>query len=530
MNQMKTPGVYIVEKNAFPNAVVEVATAVPAFIGYTETADHGGLDLQGKPWRITSMDEFEACFGGPPEPRFRVKRVADPAADPRTAVDMAQPRPQVSEFVHNGHAYRLSREPGKAGNRYLMHAAMRHFFQNGGGPCYVVSVGLYGDAARAPDIEAGDDQRGLIGGLAPLRKEQEPTLLVVPDAVLLSSGDCTAVQAAVLKHCGGDMRNRFAILDVWGGDRGRDDPAGDCIERFRHGIGSNFLGFGAAYYPWMHTALMEAGDFRYWMLENVADLALLISEELQLDQAAADDKAAELHRRTLADMTRSGMDAVSQRMQLDKSLLAMSELYARIRDEALVQMNLMPPSAAMAGLYTMDDNTRGVWKAPASLSMAGVIAPAVPISTDEQEDLNVSADGKSINAIRSFMGEGVLVWGGRTLDGNSPDWRDINVRRTMIMIEESCRLAAKAFVFEANVQGTWAKLQAMMTDYLTSVWKRGGLAGAVPGDAFSVQVGLGQTMTPEDILEGILRITVRVAISRPAEFMEITFQQQMQKS
>ena len=43
-------------------------------------------------------------------------------------------------------------------------------------------------------------------------------------------------------------------------------------------------------------------------------------------------------------------------------------------------------------------------------------------------------------------------------------------------------------------------------------------------------MGLGDTMTGEDILEGILRITVLVAISRPAEFIEITFQQQMQKS
>ncbi len=43
-------------------------------------------------------------------------------------------------------------------------------------------------------------------------------------------------------------------------------------------------------------------------------------------------------------------------------------------------------------------------------------------------------------------------------------------------------------------------------------------------------VGLGSTMTGDDILNGIMRITVLVAISRPAEFIEITFQQQMQKS
>ena len=55
MGTMKTPGVYIVEKDAFPNSVVEVATAVPAFLGYTEKAENQGNTLINKPWRITSM-------------------------------------------------------------------------------------------------------------------------------------------------------------------------------------------------------------------------------------------------------------------------------------------------------------------------------------------------------------------------------------------------------------------------------------------------------------------------------------------
>ena len=176
------------------------------------------------------------------------------------------------------------------------------------------------------------------------------------------------------------------------------------------------------------------------------------------------------------------------------------------------------------------DSTRGVWKAPANVSLNSVVKPMVNVSHDDQEDLNVSAQGKSINAIRPFVGEGTLVWGARTLDGNSLDWRYINVRRTMIMIEESIRLASKAYVFEPNVANTWVTIKSMIDNFLNSVWKQGGLAGAVPSDAYSVHVGLGDTMTPTDILEGILRVTVLVAVSRPAEFIEVTFQQQMQKS
>ncbi|HEX5793372.1 MAG TPA: phage tail sheath C-terminal domain-containing protein, partial [Rheinheimera sp.] len=138
--------------------------------------------------------------------------------------------------------------------------------------------------------------------------------------------------------------------------------------------------------------------------------------------------------------------------------------------------------------------------------------------------------GKSVNAIRTFIGEGTLVWGARTLDGNSLDWRYISVRRTMIMLEESIRLGTKAYVFENNTASTWVTIKSMIRNFLTGIWKRGGLAGASPEDAFSVSVGLGETMTSEDILEGILRVTVMVALIRPAEFIEITFQQQMQKS
>ena len=208
----------------------------------------------------------------------------------------------------------------------------------------------------------------------------------------------------------------------------------------------------------------------------------------------------------------------------------MSPLFGNILMAVKTKLNLLPPAAAMAGVYTMVDNSRGVWKAPANVSLAAVVSPAVNITHDEQEDLNVTTQGKSINAIRTFIGEGTLVWGARTLDGNSLDWRYINVRRTMIMLEESIRLATKAYVFEPNEANTWVTIKSMIRNFLTGIWKRGGLAGAVPDDAFSVHVGLGETMTSEDILEGILRVTVLVAISRPAEFIEITFQQQMQKS
>jgi phage tail sheath protein FI len=196
-------------------------------------------------------------------------------------------------------------------------------------------------------------------------------------------------------------------------------------------------------------------------------------------------------------------------------------------DEIRNRLNLLPPAAAMAGIWCMVDNTRGVWKAPANVSLSMVIAPAINLSSEEQQQMNVDAvTGKSINAIRTFPGQGTLVWGARTLDGNSLDWRYINVRRTMIMIEQSLRLACKAYVFEPNNTNTWVTIKTMINNFLTNLWEQGALQGAKPEDAFGVQVGLGATMTADDILNGILRVTVLVAMVRPAEFIEITFEQQ----
>ena len=479
---MKTPGVYVVEKSAFPNSVVEAATAIPAFIGYTEKAVNGNKSLLNKPWRITSMAEYRTYFGGAPLPKFAL----DDAGTPD--------RQDKFTFYHN----------------------LMLFYANGGGACYIVSVGDY-----SGDIEAAKLQ----GGIEPLIKEQEPTMLVIPEAVNLAAADCYALQAAMLQHCGYVMKNRFAVLDIHNGWKDRKSPDGDAVQNFREAIGTEFLDFGAAYYPWVNTSIVQENELSFLNFDIESLKALLTKE---LDASALPEAKKTLVGEYIAKL-QEGLSDV-EHSTLHKVLSQTSPLYAQVMNESRAALNLLPVSAAMAGVYTMVDNSRGVWKAPANTGIATAVSPTVSISHEEQEDLNVPVNGKSVNAIRFFTGEGIKVWGARTLDGNSLDWRYINVRRTMLMLEESVKNAAKAFVFEPNESNTWVNMKSMISNFLNGIWKRGGLAGAVPTDAYSVHVGLGETMTPEDILEGVMRITVLVAISRPAEFIEITFQQQMQKS
>ena len=191
----------------------------------------------------------------------------------------------------------------------------------------------------------------------------------------------------------------------------------------------------------------------------------------------------------------------------------------------------LPPSSAMAGIYARVDADRGVWKAPANVGLNYVIEPTVQISHDDQKSLNVdTVAGKSINAIRAFTGKGVLVWGARTLAGNDNEWRYVSVRRFFNMAEESIKKATEQFVFEPNDKNTWVRVKAMIDNYLTTQWRAGALAGPTPDKAFYVNIGLGETMTAQDILEGNMIVEIGMAVVRPSEFIILRFSHKMQEA
>lgn len=216
--------------------------------------------------------------------------------------------------------------------------------------------------------------------------------------------------------------------------------------------------------------------------------------------------------------------------EAQKALFDKHPVFANILEQVQRVMVLQPPSGAVAGVYAAVDRTRGVWKAPANVSLADISGVAVKINDQMQEDLNVTSTGKSVNAIRTFTGKGSLVWGARTLAGNDNEWRYVPVRRFFNMAEESIKKATEAFVFEPNDRGTWVRVRAMIENFLTIQWRQGALAGAVPQQAFFVKVGLGETMTAQDILEGRMIVEVGMAVVRPAEFIILRFAHKMQTS
>ena len=455
MPAYKTPGVFVEEISTLPPSVAEVSTAIPAFVGYTEKGP--------KIARVSTLLEYEQLFGGPKSALFSVASNSNGVVTSVTRMLSANtPAGSVPEF--------------------LMYYALSHYFKNGGGACYIVSVGDYSMTASKDHFSAG---------LALLEQEDEPTLIVLTDAVNLATADYHELAQAALaqSHKLGD---RFALLDV------KKDAVANTADptAFRDGIGTNYLAYGAAYYPYLETTL----TFAY------AESGVTI-------QIPASDGTA-----TTTEVT------------LDSIKSTKTSLYNAVKSQLSAQRVVLPPSAAVAGAYASVDRDRGVWKAPANVSVSAVIGPVVKISNDAQEGLNVDPTaGKSVNAIRAFTGKGTLIWGARTLAGNDNEWRFVSVRRLFNMIEESARKGTAFAVFEPNDMTTWLKVKGTIESLLYSLWERGALAGSKPEAAYFVHVGLGKTMNTQDVLEGRMIVEIGVAAVRPAEFIVLRFTHKLQE-
>ena len=461
MPTYRTPDVYVEEISTFPPSVAEVETAIPAFIGYTETAQKiRAADLQGKPTKIYSFAEYQQYFGAPDAPDITVTRTTVSAGVFATTVTP----PAVD---------------------HLLYYAVKMFFDNGGGKCYVVSVGDYTGAMDIAELTAGLDAVAL---------EDEPTLLVCPDALKLGGTGYNTMAQNMLIQCG-SLKDRFAILDLFAGSTVQDNAA---LLANRARVGNNNLKYGALYYPDLKSS------FNHYVKPNESNV--LISQ----DAGAAVTLAA------LGDPTNAAWD---------------TSVYNLVKTLLLDHYIVVPPSGAVAGVYAAVDSTRGVWKAPANVGVADVVEPMVRLDNAHQDELNVDATtGKSINALRAFAGKGTLVWGARTLAGNDNEWRYVPVRRFFNMVEESVKKSSYWAVFEPNDANTWVKVRGMIENYLTQKWREGALAGATTKDAFFVRCGLGTTMNAQDILEGRMNVEIGMAVVRPAEFIILKFSHKLQTS
>jgi Bacteriophage tail sheath protein len=475
----RTPGVYIEEVPHLPPSIASVETAVPAFIGYTQFAKNKlDKDLLHVPWQIESMLEYQQYFGfAQPEPGITV------------TIDESQTPIAVTATVDE-----------TARSQFLMYYSLESFFLNGGSLCYIVSVGDYTNGINLTDLNEKADGTG---GLDVIKQVIDITLIVFPDAMNLTGADAAAnyysLHETAMLQCS-ILKNRFTVMDMfrasnnWKQDKILLRGSGTSPANLSGTIDT--LKYGAVYFPRIKT------NIQFSIMDPNTGLDIESLVKISLNGTA---------------------------MTLDKLKTANNKYYNLAKNAYQNNLEmLLPASSAMVGIYALVDNARGVWKAPANLSIIGAIDLEEKITDLDQDDLNVdTTNGLSINAIRSFPRGAAIVWGARTLAGNDNEWRYISVRRLFIMLEQSIRNASEQFVFEPNDENTWVRVKSMIEIYLTEQWKAGALMGTSTKQAFYVHIGLGQTMSEVDVWEGRMIIEIGIAPVRPAEFIILRFIQKM---
>jgi len=450
-------GVYMEEDTSLMPQVKEVETTLPAFVGYTGKAfKRMKDDLILVPTKIHSMKEFETYFGYPYENEIEIEVVVD------------------------GDGNFMLSNTKETALQYILYYSIRIYFENGGAPCYILSVGTYQNPQQVVlDRTSPGEQFGLMDGLKRLEGVSDLSLIVIPEAVKLPSCDYAILAQAALLQCY-TLGNRFTIFDLYGGDSAEPD-----LSQSRAFYGSAYLNFGSAYYPFVRTSMA------FCINDSESNVRVNLGGQLiSLHELKEDNK----------------------------------QLYRFVRRFLQGCSVILPPCGAVAGVYVTTDKMRGVWKSPVNLNLVGIMEPVVPIDNRRQEILNADPDsGKSINSIRTFSGRGTLVWGARTLAGNDDEWRYVPVRRFVIMVKESLYKSTYWVVFEQNEPQTWEKVRAMIENYLTIKWQNGALAGIEPHLAFYVKCGLDSSMTDLDIREGRIIVEVGLAMLRPSEFIVFRF-------
>jgi uncharacterized protein len=494
-----SPGVYMEEVSSGSKPIEGVGTAVAAFVGFAEKGP------ANQPTLVTNWTQYTQSFG---------------------------------DFVEGS---------------YLAHAVYGYFL-NGGGAAYVVRIG--GDdgdsGGSAPTAQAelpagGEGKPGLVVKALESGPAGDSLSVETQDAseagenndqfkLLVKRGDrveetfdnvtlrkgannvATRVKAESKLisveevRGGGTMEMHKGAHVSLGGGGGLPDSvqvsAADYV-----GDSSDRTGFGGLEaidevtmlcVPDL-TAALERGMIDMEGFKAV-QLAMIAHCELMADRVAILDPPPSLNAQQIKDwrVNEAGYDSKYATVYWPR---------LKVMDPTKGKAIFIPPSGHMAGIWARNDDTRGVHKAPANEVVRGAISLELNITKGEHDQLNPIA----VNCIRSFPGQGIRVWGARTLSSD-PEWRYLNVRRLFNFVEESILSGTNWVVFEPNDPKLWDSVRRTVTMFLRRVWRDGALFGRTPGEAFFVKCDE-ENNPPENRDAGILTVEIGIAPVKPAEFV-----------
>jgi phage tail sheath protein FI len=503
-----SPGVYVEEVSRGSRPIEGVGTAVAAFVGLTQKRpDDDPRDPLGmKPRHVTNWAQYQQLYGG---------------------------------FVDDG---------------FLPHAVFG-FFNNGGGSCYICPVGAPSAGKATPQGALPAARKTGVATLEVRALEEGAKIeVVVEPGEPAEGGEVTSFTLAVRRD--GQEVEKFADLTFAKGPRNVETIVNQGSKQVRVKAPS-IAGLSVAerlptagkyaleVKPSAKVALASK-DFEGSESERTGVRGLVIAEEVtmvcvpDLVSAATKDGGFDLDLfKAVQTAVIDHCEATGDRMAILDSPPAMSPQQVKEwrAEKAMydskyaafyypwikvaspnggkngARVIAVPPSGHVAGIWARNDDTRGVWKAPANEVVRGAVDLDFVITKGEQDLLNPIG----INCIRPFGIRGIRVWGARTLSSDA-EWRYVNVRRLFNYIEESILNGTQWVVFEPNDLDLWERVKRTIKAFLIGLWRQGALFGATPEQAFYVKCDE-ETNPPESIDEGKLVVEVGVAPVKPAEFV-----------
>jgi hypothetical protein len=206
---------------------------------------------------------------------------------------------------------------------------------------------------------------------------------------------------------------------------------------------------------------------------------------------------------------------ITQAQGVDSNYAAVYYPWIKTIDLNTNKLITVPPSVLLPGVFAANDNVAGEWFAPAGLNRGGLVGAVSVLDRLSQSEKDDLYEGK-VNPIVQFPGQGIVVFGQKTLQDKPSALDRINVRRLLLTVRKYIASTSRYLVFEQNSAETRTKFLNIVNPYLSGIQSRQGLY------AFKVIMD-DSNNTPDVIDRNILKGAIYLQPTKTAEFIQIDF-------
>jgi phage tail sheath protein FI len=207
--------------------------------------------------------------------------------------------------------------------------------------------------------------------------------------------------------------------------------------------------------------------------------------------------------------------AVSQANDIDSNYAATYYPWIKTIDLNTNKLITVPPSVLLPGVFASNDRVAAEWFAPAGLNRGGLIGAVSVLNRLTQSEKDTLYEGK-VNPIVQFPGQGIVVFGQKTLQDKPSALDRINVRRLLLTVRKYIASTSRYLVFEQNTAETRNRFLNIVNPYLEAIQQRQGLY------AFRVIMD-DSNNTPDVIDRNIMKGAIYLQPTKTAEFIQIDF-------